>query len=174
MRWIPAVAVTLAGLSAFAADPVLEERAVNEKVSLRVPREFKVMSEEMKKSKYPSAGRPSWVYTNERGSVNVTANVVNQKVLPEQLSAVQKLVEATFKKKFPNAEWFRSELTAINGRQFVLVELRTPASDTLVRNIIIATSLEDKLLMISFNVTKELESEWLAVGNRVIESVRIK
>jgi hypothetical protein len=54
------------------------------------------------------------------------------------------------------------------------MELRTPAIDTEIRNIMLGTSLEDRLLLISFNVTTELEGEWLPTANRIIESVRVK
>jgi len=174
MRWIPLLVCLLVCLPLCAAEPVLEERAVNDKVTIQVPREFKVMSDEMLKKKYPKETRPTLVYTNDRGSVNVTANYTNNKVRLDQLPDLRKVVEATYKKSFPTAEWFRNELTTINGRQFVLVELRTPAADTIIRNIILATSLDDRLLLISFNVTKELEGAWLATGNKVIESVRVK
>jgi hypothetical protein len=82
--------------------------------------------------------------------------------------------ETTFKKLHPSAEWFRSEVAKINGREFLVLELRTPAIDTEVRNIILGTSVDERLLMISFNVTKELEKEWLPAGRKIVESIKIK
>ena len=90
------------------------------------------------------------------------------------LDAAHKSVNATFKNLYPSAQWFRSEVRPINGRQFFLMELRTPAIDTEVRNLIVGTSLDDRLLMITFNVTKALEADWMPIGNKIIESIAIK
>ena len=78
------------------------------------------------------------------------------------------------KNLYPSAEWFRSEIRTINGRQFFLLDLRTPAIDTEVRNILLGTSLDDRFLLMSFNVTKELEKEWLPTGNKIVESITVK
>jgi len=91
-----------------------------------------------------------------------------------QLAAAHASMEGSFKKLYPSAEWFRSEVRTINGREFFVMELRTPAIDSEIRNIMLGTSLEDRLLLISFNVTKELESGWLPMANRIIESVQVK
>jgi hypothetical protein len=55
----------------------------------------------------------------------------------------------------------------------MLLELRTPAVDTKIRNIMIATSLDDRMFMVSFNVVQKLEKEWLATANKIIQSVKI-
>ena len=68
----------------------------------------------------------------------------------------------------------RSEVTSLNGRQFILLELRTPALDTEIRNLMLATSVDERLLLITVNMTKELEGEWLEVANRMIRSVVVK
>jgi hypothetical protein len=42
------------------------------------------------------------------------------------------------------------------------------------RNTIVGTSLEGRLLIVSFNTTVPLEKEWLPVGTQIIQSIEVK
>jgi hypothetical protein len=166
--------VLLACLDVQAQEPAMKQMSLLDgKVSLLMPSQLTPMSTERLIEKYPNANRPSVVYTNPRASVNVALDHTAHRLPVGQLAAAHESVRTTFKNLYPSAEWFRSEMRKINGRAFFLIELRTPAIDTEVRNIIVGTSVDDRLLMISFNVTKALEKEWLPTGNKVIESIAV-
>jgi hypothetical protein len=175
MRFV-AVLLTLVACSSLHAEELAlaQQSVLDGRVSLLIPATFKPMSEEMLRTKYPSERRPTLVFTNERGTVNIALNHAKGHMPANQLAAFHASMEGSFKKLYPSAEWFRSEVRKINGRDFFVMELRTPAIDTEIRNIMLGTSLEDRLLLISFNVTTELEGEWLPTANRIIESVRVK
>jgi hypothetical protein len=49
--------------------------------------------------------------------------------------------------------------------------LRTPAVDTEVRNIMMATHLDGRMLLLSFNCTRALEPQWESIGQKIISSV---
>jgi hypothetical protein len=173
MRLIAALIAVVA--SAATAAPQLARKSVlNGKVSLLVPTGFKPMDKEMLAFKYPSERRPPLVFTNEKGSVNVAINHTAGRVPPGQLRELHRQLEAGLRQQQPSAEWIRSEVTQINGRGFVVVETRTQAADTKVRNMMLATPYESRLLLISFNTTQDLESEWAPVGRRIINSVKLK
>ena len=72
-----------------------------------------------------------------------------------------------------SAEWFESKIKQIHGRDWLSLNLRTQAADTEIRNIMRGTSLDNRLLIVTFNVTKELEKEWLEAGELIAESVRV-
>lgn len=153
----------------------LEERSLlGNKVSLLLPKQFGLMGEEMLKLKYPTDRRPAVVYTNDDGTVDVALNHTNNRVTLSQLPELHKVVENTFKNLYPSATWFRNEILEINGRNYFLLDLRTPGVDTEIRNIMLGTSLEGRFLIISFNATKNLESAWVPVGNKIIQSVKIQ
>ncbi len=166
---------SLASLDVHAGDGGLARADVlGGKVSILLPQSFKPMSADHLARKYPNANRPSLVYTNEAMNINVALDHTVHAVTAAQLAAAYEQVAAGFRSTYPKATWFRSGLRDINGRRFFLMEVRTPAIDTEVRNIIVGTSLDDRLLMISFNATKALEKEWMPIGNRIIESIRVR
>lgn len=175
-----AIAGILIGLAALvaasaAAEPNLAERALlSGKLSLLVPQSFTQMSEEMLRIKYPAERRPTIVLTNPEGSVNVAVNHTGNSLRPDQLREAHAAMDQTFRNVYPSAKWNRSEVVSINGRQFFVLDLRTPAMDTEIRNIMGGTSLDGRFLIITFNCTKELEPEWEGVGQRIIESATLR
>src|SRR5687768_15074579 len=77
---------------------VLEERVIlSSKVKVLLPHDFLSMNKETLALKYPNAGhRPSEVYTNERGTINVALNHTLNKAKPENLDEVKKAMVAQF------------------------------------------------------------------------------
>jgi len=164
---LPARAAVCAGELALSETSLLGGR-----VKMLLPRDFEPLDDQMLRVKYPTGDRPALVYTDKTTEVNVALQHTQYQMSAEKM--VEECAEAivAFKSGFPAwSEWFRSELHPINGRPFLLFELRTPALDTRVRNIMAVTSLDNRMLVISFNVTRELERQWLAAGNRIIESI---
>jgi hypothetical protein len=165
-----AVAATPApGVPAPKATVVLEG-----KVSLLLPPGFKPLSTEVLNRKYPNANRPNLVYSNDATTVNVALEHTPHAVTAEQLATAHEQLAAGLKGAYPTATWFSSGMRQINGRPFFVMEVRTPAVDTEVRNLIVGTSVDNRLLMISFNTTRALETEWMPIGRQVIESIRVK
>ena len=161
--------------SSLAAETSLETRVLlGGMVEMLVPASFQPMPTEMLKLKYPAERRPTLVLSNDAGSVSLALNYTQDPLPSEKLAEAHRDFDHVFRNLYPSAQWFRSELASVNGRQFIVLELRTPAVDTEVRNVLVATSVEGRLLLISVNMTKELEGEWLDVANRMIRSIVVK
>ena len=157
-----------------ASGPTLTERnLLRGKLTLLVPQSFTQMSKEMLRYKYPNERRPTTVLTNADGTVNVAVNHTHNNLRMAQLHEAHAAMERMLRNSYPSAKWNRSEIVSINGQQFFILDLRTPAIDTEVRNIMAGTSLQGRFLIITFNCTRELESEWAGVGLRIINSVSL-
>jgi len=161
-------------LSIFAFVEGLEPRVIlDDKVEVLLPSEFEIMSEDMLTVKYPSGNRPTLVYTNESGTVNLAANhTVNQMTLAQLPGALGAFTQQ-FEQIYPTAQWYRKEMTKINERDFVVLELITPAVDTEIYNLMFVTSLDGRMLMFSFNCTTDLLGEWKSQGQQIMESVKV-
>ncbi len=162
-------------VSAVRADaPALERKTVLKgKVSLLLPKGFKPMKEALLKIKYPSQQRPTLVYANARGSVSIALNHTQNRMPANELPAFHKYLENTVKQAHPQSTWFRSEMVKINGRPFFLMEFHSPAVDTTVRNLMVGTSLDNRLLIVACNVTQELEKDWTRTHHQIVNSIRI-
>lgn len=139
--------------------------------SLKIPKDFKIMNDEMLKIKYSTGNLPSLVYTNERGTVNV-ALVMNDVVMKNtQIEEYTKLMESTYKEYSKNTKinfWER------NNHKIGELEFITQAQDTEIYNHIIAFSADGKLRLVNFNCTKELSEEWKEISKFIIESIKFE
>ncbi len=142
-------------------------------VEVLVPVGFAPMGEELLRVKYPRAQRPTLVYSDPSGAVNLALNHTANPLQPSQLAEVHQAMEATFKRMYPSAAWFQSGLVTIYGRRFFLLDFRTPALDTDVRNMMMGTAVQGRLLLVSFNVTKEREAHWLTAAKKILYSIKI-
>lgn len=175
MRLLPGLLVgllaALASIHASGETALVEQRFFENKVKILVPTDFTQMTEEVLRLKYPTDNRPTLALSNDEASITVNLNHTNSAVQPSQITEAHKQVDQAFHNLYPSAEWFRSEVTDINGKVFFILDLRTPAIDTEVRNIIVGTSLDNRLLIVSFNCTKEEEIMWVPTGQRIINSI---
>lgn len=143
-------------------------------VELMIPTDFDLMSEELLKIKYPSERRPTLVYSNESGGINVALNLTKNKASQELIPVYSDNFVQTFKSLYPSAEWKDSGVKTINGRKVGFLELVTPATDTEIYNLMFFTDLDGKLLLCTFNCTKKSIDEWTPTAKEIMNSLKIK
>jgi hypothetical protein len=167
--------LTFAVATAFTLTTKLETKSLlDNKVELKIPKDFEIMSEEMMKLKYPSERRPALVYTNESGGINVALNLTQNDANQDIISAYKDNFVQSFKNLYPSAEWKDSGVNEINGRKVGYLELVTPAIDTEIYNLIFFTDLDGKLLLCTFNCTKKDITEWTSIAKEIMNSLKIK
>lgn len=73
---------------------------------------------------------------------------------------------------YPGSEIF-SRPIELDGKLGFFFDFWVSVVDTDIRNWIVGVSVEDRLVMISFNVTRELEPEWMTVADSIVASIDI-
>lgn len=159
---------------AASADALEERNFLGGKVAMLVPTDFAPMDEEMLRIKYPMERRPTEVVTNQSGSFNVAFNHTTNRVQPEQLEQAHASITKMFHNRYPSATWYRDEMTEIDGRKAFVLELVTPAVDTRIHNIMLATSVDGRMLLVSVNLVEELKAAHLADARKMAASIRVK
>ena len=147
---------------------------LNDKVELKIPTEFDIMSEELMKLKYPSERRPTLVYSNESGGINVALNLTKNKATQELIEPYVDNFVNTFKKIHPSAEWKGSGTKNINGKKVGFLKLITPAIDTKIYNVMFFTDLNGQLLLCTFNCTEKSIAEWEITADEIMNSLKLK
>jgi hypothetical protein len=142
-------------------------------LTLDVPDEFQAMPNDMREQRYAAGQRPSFVLTNAAGNVNIAFNVTQNEMTLDQLPDFQRRMAALFRGQVEGDDWIGSSTTQVNGLDWFTIEMRTEAFGTKVWNLIAGTSLDGRLLLVSFNATTELESEWQPACRQMLQSVKI-
>lgn len=170
-----ALLLSLAATVARAQDtiPLVERTALAGKVALLAPRSFGPMSAELLRVKYPTQRPPTEALSNKDGSINIAFGHTPNAVSPAQIREVHPVLERQIRATYPSARWSRSEVVERGGRSYIVLDFWSPTVDTEVRNIMLATSVDGRFLLVSFNVTRELEAQWGAIGERIMNSIRV-
>ena len=147
---------------------------LGDRVELKIPKEFNLMSEELMKLKYPSNKRPTIVFSDETGGINVALNLTENNASQELIEPYVENFVKTFKGIYPSAEWKDSGITEINGQKVGYLKLITPAIDTKIYNVMFFTDLDGKLLLSTFNCTEKSISEWEETADEIMNSLTIK
>jgi hypothetical protein len=143
------------------------------KLSLLASGPFTIMGDEILRIKYPNERRPTLVYSNESGTINIAINHTQDRIPQNRLEAFHQQIDGAFRNRYPSATWFNSGIIEINNRNWLNLDLPTPAIDTEIRNMIVGTSLDGRILLVTVNVTRELEKEWLNPAVAIVQSLRI-
>lgn len=128
-----------------------------------IPDSFEIMSEDMIKAKYPLENRPTIVYTNESGSINVALHYTESTASRSDLPSFLDVFKTTYENLYPSAQWYRSDVTSINGKDVGVMKLLTPAIDTEIYNLIWFSDVDGKLLLLTFNCTVEENSRHIEI-----------
>ena len=135
---------------------------------IKIPSEFKIMSDEIVNVKYPNGNAPSLVYTNDKTTINVALVMNDVTMKNNQIEEYVKTMESTYKNYSKDVKlnfWER------NNHKIGEMEFTTQGSDTEIYNHIITFSVNDKLRLVNFNCTKEQMSEWREVSKFIVDSI---
>ena len=161
--------------TAFTSTIELEKKSLlNDQVELKVPKDFGIMSEELMKLKYPSERRPTLVYSNASGSINLALNHTQSEATQQLIPEFKDYFVQVFTNLYPSAERKGSGLKTINGKEVGYVEFISPAIDTEIYNLIFFTDLDGRLLLCTFNCTINNLEEWEPIGKEIFNSLKIK
>ncbi len=158
---------------ACAKEPAFVMKSVLDgKVFIAVPRGFEEMSDEMARLKYPSERRPPIVFSNPEGTVNITVKPTAQKVTEADIDLARISLTKSFARIYPSGN-VGSRLFDLVDRTAFLIRMTTPAIDTEIRSLIAGAAVDGRLVLFGFNVTRELEPQWLDKGAIILMTILI-
>jgi len=144
-------------------------------VEVWVPADLTVMRRELLEKKYTRGIPPMFAYSTERGTVSLAVGSTETGIPSTvRIEEARKEMAKQLRGANPGAEWLRDEVVQVNGRRFFLFDVRTPAVDTVIRNLMLGTLCEARMVLINFNVTKEEEETWMSTRDRIVRSVRVR
>lgn len=160
-------AVVLAANHAMADESVAKQTLLNGRISMLVPTGFASLSDAAKREKYPGANAPANVLSNSDGSTNLAFDQKEVQFRPEDIVHL----EAALRSQFVGAKINSGGVRKLNGMDFLVFDVDTPAPDGTIRNIMAFTSLDNRLLAISYNCTVSRDKTCGELGHRIIDSI---
>jgi hypothetical protein len=143
---------------------------LNNKVSILLPKDFKLMDAKTLAIKYPPGSKPSEVYTNEETTVNVVFKKTDQLLTEQNVFTQGKKMEQDLVDK-GRIELIKTEQIKVNSNIHVF-SFYSNAFDTKVYNVMFIFSYAGKMVVGSFNCIKALQSQWQAGAYEIIRSIK--
>lgn len=150
-----------------------ERKLLDDKISLRLPKDFLIMPTETVALKYPAERKPEVIITNEAGTVNITFSHTRTALENEDIQRFRDYIIKTIRKMQPAIEWVASGLKIINEKNIGYFEFIVPALDTNIYNFLSVTELDKQALMINFNCPEEEVDEWRPIAKGILDTLII-
>lgn len=152
-----------------AADILGSRTLLDGKLSMHVPTSFVPMDAAAKRAKYPGANAPAYVLTNADGSTNIAFDHKQVAMSPDEIPKL----EAPMREQFSGMKINSSGIRQINGTNFLMFDFDSPSPEGDIRNLLVMSSLEGTLLVISFNCLPARDASCGNLGKQLIESISI-
>jgi len=169
-KWLAAALLLATALPAMAEEKLESRTLLDGKITMLVPAGFAPLSDEYRRAKYPSGNGPAFVLTDESTEVNIAMDHKQNAIAPEQL----KLLESPMREQFSSAKINAAGVRAINGREFLVFDLDVELPDGPNHNLLAITSLEGRMLIVSYNCMPARHANCADLGNRLIGSIQVK
>jgi hypothetical protein len=168
-NWVITAALLSMLLSApiYCADQLQSRKLLDGKVTMLIPPGFGFLSESKKREKYPGANAPAYVLSNFDGTVNIVFDHKKVALKPEEVSKLEDPMRTQFSGLKINSGGVRK----LNGVEFLVFDMDTPGPEGNIRNVMAFTSLEGRLLAVSYNCQPSKDPECGALGNKLINSI---
>lgn len=131
----------------------------------KVPINFRELSEDEIKGKY-SGSLPDIVFSNDDTTINVSVNLTNYKLKDTQISTYINYVTDNIDGEIISKDTYIVDKHTIGNIKFI-----NNAEDASIYNNIAYFSYDEKLVIISFNLTTDLMEEWENIGEFIIDSL---
>lgn len=144
-------------------------RVEDNKFFIKIPKDFKQLNSEEISQKYSGNDVPGVVFSNEESSINIAINMTENDMKNDGINDYKTYLEGILKEN--NGEIVDSNYYEVDNHNVGQIKLISNANETQIYNNTIFFSYNDKLVLVTFNCTKDLQDEWQSVGDFITDSL---
>ena len=154
---------------------------VDKNVSLKLPEEFAVMSDNDIAKKYPAYRKPVATYTNEDRMIDFGFNVSNNR-WGNNIGLLKTFYKATIMNMYDKVEWFQDTIVTHKKRNFIAFEFVSEninkETDRQLPPIsyyhyVMYTLVKNEVYIFNYTVPIRQKDTWQPVGHLIMNSIKI-
>ncbi|BFH17785.1 hypothetical protein WJ0W_001792 [Paenibacillus melissococcoides] len=153
--------------------PFTEERLLNGKIRVLLPKTFHQMSPQAAAMKYPSERRPELIYTNDNASINIAFNHTEHNVMEAEIEEFTVSMIHILRRMQPILQWYEDGVKDIHGKRVGYCEFLAPSLNVNVYNLMFFAELEQTALLCTFNCSEEEMKHWQPIARGLMDSLVI-
>ncbi|HLO59244.1 MAG TPA: hypothetical protein VK179_10910 [Bacteroidales bacterium] len=153
--------------------PMHSVLALSNKVEILLPPNFNKISLELMTKSYPDPKRrPDIIFRNPEGNVNISLQHTQKKAFETEMHQILEQLTSRYKSN-PTIDFIDSKIEKINMKDFVVLEFISQGENNKVYNLMLITSLEDKVMMSAFTCEMPVIGEWKDIGNKLMRTIKV-
>lgn len=165
----------------------LKKTALTPGVTILMPSDFTPMNDDMLAKKYFSPKKPTAMYTNPSGEIDLGVNFTNNYWQEQDIPMLKDLYKGSLRANYTKVDFLQEKVTTINKRNFVVLEFVGVVSDEDGKtnamgrknqisryNYLMYTVVENRIVVVNFNCPTKYQQEWQAVMPKIMSSIKIR
>lgn len=152
---------------------LFKETVVSEdEFSMILPVIFEPMPENLVEIKYPSVNRPDFILSNPETTINLNFSHKADSLANEEAEEFKNIIQEGILRMNPSSNVIDSSIIEVEQHNIAYFDFITPAVDTEIYNLMFFFSLEERLLMGSFNCIKQDMYDWKEIFIQMLQSIK--
>ncbi len=128
----------------------------NTNISFMPPKEFKLFSKQIIEAKWPRSTRaPKWVVGSESTATSIAYGIRPIDISTVPLAQLMAQLKQSIYTTAPGAKFLKTEVTQINGKDWIYLEVTANTVNADIHNIMLATSYQKQMVLLNFNSVKD-------------------
>jgi hypothetical protein len=169
------LAVAIAGpvAAVSAQDKTFERQTLLDgRLTVELPTLLKPMTDEQRLAKYGRGNAPPIAYADPSGDISFALNWTQHRMSRGEVETRTRQMREQIASVAPIKRWHDTKVETIGGRPAGVLDFDSERPD--VRNKIMLVELDGRILLVTFNMTKQHEAEWGLVADRVLRSAQFR
>ncbi|MDR2022924.1 MAG: hypothetical protein LBQ71_06645 [Hungatella sp.] len=150
-----------------------EKELMGGAITMLMPAEFEIMEEALAEIKYPGAGKPEYIYTNEETTVNLTFTLDDSGTLAnEEVEEVKNILSRQMQRLYPGSDIEDSQTIQAGEKNIGYFSFDLPLIDGNLYNLMFFMELKGRLLMGTFNCSIYQKKQWKPIIRQMLMTIR--
>ncbi len=164
-------------------EPKLSKVKLNDHVSINLPKDFRVMTDNEIAERYFTYRKPVAMYTNPVGEVDFGLNVTATQWQADDLEILKSFYKSSINKMYTEVKFEREAIETINGKKFIVFEfsavVRPDQKESLQMKArssythIQYTVHNEKVYVFNFTSPYSLRSKWKSTAESMMKTIKI-
>ena len=152
----------------------VEKIIVDSKLETSVPKGFTPFSMDKRKSRHPGVlPNPLWLISYENGKVFASCTYTNKKVDDNGIPAFTDELIGELKASTKDFKLIDDGILLQEGKNIGYIKFRSQVEDQKIFNYMFYISLEERLVLFSFDCPKKLRKKWESKARDVAASLKL-
>ena len=146
---------------------------LNSRLSVLMPESFVIMPLELAEKKYPAIQRPEEIYTNNETTVNFCVSLKNDIATNKDIPHAKDLIQQAVMRMNAGSSVINSEIIEVSGINIAYFDFCSAALDMDIYNMMFFLSVDNRIVVGSFNCPWQNMDAWKPVIEQMFETVEM-